>query len=653
MLVTSLKHLKQKMNDSEFFVTVMSNACTDEFNQNTLSSFSNKLPQNLELSNLNEWYVSLHSLGVSSKFRNIETPKNKNLPNFKLILRLHDSSKRSNILSCSTLGPKLVKLGLHSQFNRSKYTTAFIQSLESQPVEFMKMLSYDTDVFGGDYEDIIRKHASLAKIVSWDTTLKTTGDNGEHPSFSNSEKIYNKKKVFTVETDHIDAYFKDEYLSIDDIRDSFKNWRRLDIPLDVCIEEGEYFSIKAVESRLFECYCFTLMIHSSSVKTFCLKPETLRKTVYDNEVYYCKDFNNRHDFLIGQSKNWYYNYPQVICVECDQVKEQIHNSELEKHTSVICPEFNKKEVYYNFLSEIRHFHPVRNNYLNALTIRLKDLDGNLLDLQPGPATYVKLLFKKMEPSSSFNIRLSEKNSSFETKLPQPVNLDQRWKVSLSSISFPTEFLPLPFDREKRKIFYTAGNNINATTLPNIQYTKSLLVRLLSQFFDKGGIKIAVVNDRLNITCGKETLVGFSKPIAHILGFDEDINSDKYPSPDFKYKHVQDYVLVTAKAAAHQKSFFHGTMNMDYLMPCYLMVYANIIDHCIVGAQYIKLLRIVPINKFTGNNYDLHEFPQAEYHGLEYTYFDSIKIEIRDHSGELVNFIDKKLSLNFHFSCEKM
>lgn len=84
-----------------------------------------------------------------------------------------------------------------------------------------------------------------------------------------------------------------------------------------------------------------------------------------------------------------------------------------------------------------------------------------------------------------------------------------------------------------------------------------------------------------------------------------------------------------------------------------MVYANIIDHCIVGAQYIKLLRIVPINKFTGNNYDLHEFPQAEYHGLEYTYFDSIKIEIRDHSGELVNFIDKKLSLNFHFSCEKM
>lgn len=147
--MTSLKHLKQKMNDSEFFVTVMSNACTDEFNQNTLSSFSNKLPRNLELSNLNEWYVSLHSLGVSSKFWNIETPKNKNLPNFKLILRLHDSSKRSNILSCSTLGPKLVKLGLHSQFNRSKYTTAFIQSLESQPVEFMKMLSYDTDVFGG------------------------------------------------------------------------------------------------------------------------------------------------------------------------------------------------------------------------------------------------------------------------------------------------------------------------------------------------------------------------------------------------------------------------------------------------------------------------------------------------------------------------
>jgi len=79
--------------NSDFFVALMSNACTDEYTENSLSSFSNKLPQNVVFDNLNEWFVSVHSLGVSTKFFNVKSSKSEHLPNFKLIVKVHDPVK--------------------------------------------------------------------------------------------------------------------------------------------------------------------------------------------------------------------------------------------------------------------------------------------------------------------------------------------------------------------------------------------------------------------------------------------------------------------------------------------------------------------------------------------------------------------------------
>lgn len=634
---------------NEFFVTLMSNACTNEFSDNTLSNFSNKLPQNLNFDNLQEWFMSVHSLGVSTKFFNVKTPRNKYLPNFKLIVKVRDPAKAK----ASTLQQNIVRFGSpemwHAQFNENKYEKSFIESLKEQPIKFMEVLSHDHNVYSKDKEAILLNHLKLSDIES----SNYSGPPVSNLSIEDTTQLYESRVVYSVDTDFIEISFNNDFLTVKQIAESFNIWDKLGVPLKVHAKKKDYFMIMSCESDLFDCYGFTLMIHSNSVKNFSFLAETLRKTKYNGEDYFCKDFNSRHDILVGQSKNWYYNYPEIISVECDQVKEQIHNSVLEKHVAMVCPHFQEKEEYYNFVTEIHNFHPVCNNYLDSISVKLKDLNNSLLSLLPGPATYIKFLFKKMDSSDSFNIKLSKNSNSFETVLPQPVNLDHSWRCTLSSISFPTEYLPLPFTAKNRKMWYVEGDVTKVSTLPNIQYTKGILAQMVNQFFSKIGVNFIVENDRILLSSNKSIKFGFSTPVAHILGFDKELNSDRYPTQHFTYSANSEVVSVELKTnMAAKVPLFHRPINIDYLRPNYLMVYANVIDHCIVGSQYIKLLRIVPVNLYNGNSYQLHEFPQTEYHGLESTYFDSIKIDIRDHAGELVNFIGKKITLNLHFSREQ-
>ena len=257
----------------------------------------------------------------------------------------------------------------------------------------------------------------------------------------------------------------------------------------------------------------------------------------------------------------------------------------------------------------------------------------------------------MDEADSFPVRLSQIGNSFNTVLPQPLNLDHSWKCTLTSMSFPGEFLPLPIDHNKRKVWYIgSGTNIKAISLPNIQYSKNLLIQVINQFFRQSGASFNLENDRFLVSngSGKKLNFGFSESIAHILGFDEKLNSDLVYNENFAYAKINGHVGVQLKTLnVRNVPVFHKIVNIDHLRPCYLMVYANIIDHSVVGSQYLKLLRNVPVHRHIG--YDLHEFKQPEYHGLESTYFDSINIEIRDHTGELVNFIAKKIVLNIKFS----
>ena len=637
---------------NNFFVTLLSNACTDNFEDNTLSSFTNKLPQSLSFGDLDKWQVAVHSLGVSAKFDDLHKFNDASLPDFRVIIRARDLKKYKS----STLHNKLESFSKsgdtsHSSFKEKRYEKNFVKSLRRQPLEFMETFSHDHNVFEANETELLRAHQDSVAMEN-----KGVKDLGKKMEEVDSRIMLNTLYFYFVnDGDHeIDISLGKKRVAIENISEQFAIWGKLGIPLKIQADKKEYFTISAIETEadIFNLYGFTLLIHHNAAEKFLLPTNILRETTVYGEKYYCKDFNSKNDVLVGESRNWSHNFPDLIDIECSPVKEEIHNSLLEKRVALVCPSFQNKDVYYTYVADIHNFRPVSNNYLDCITVKLKDLDSNLLPLLPGPASYVKLLFKKMDGDDSFPVKLSGFDNSFNTVLPQPLNLDHSWKCTLTSMSFPGEFLPLPIDENKRKVWWIgSGGVIRALTLPNIQYSKTLLIQVINQFFRRCGISFNLENDRFLVSSERKLNFGFSKSIAHILGFDDELNSGLESNKNFAYASINDHVGVQFKTLnVKNVPLFHKIVNIDYLRPCYLMVYANIIDHSVVGSQYLKLLRNVPVHKHTA--YDLHEFKQPEYHGLESTYFDSIDIEIRDHTGELVNFIAKKIVLNIKFSRDK-
>ena len=58
-----------------FYVTVFSNACTNKYQQNTLTSFKNDLPISYTLKPRDNWCIALKSIGFLNNFKNIKLPE--------------------------------------------------------------------------------------------------------------------------------------------------------------------------------------------------------------------------------------------------------------------------------------------------------------------------------------------------------------------------------------------------------------------------------------------------------------------------------------------------------------------------------------------------------------------------------------------------
>lgn len=78
------------------------------------------------------------------------------------------------------------------------------------------------------------------------------------------------------------------------------------------------------------------------------------------------------------------------------------------------------------------------------------------------------------------------------------------------------------------------------------------------------------------------------------------------------------------------------INMTYMHPRYVMVYANIMQPVLVAGEYRKLLRISPIEN-TELDFITKYFRHKEYSRLENTVIDTIHIVLASHDGRRINF----------------
>lgn len=381
----------------------------------------------------------------------------------------------------------------------------------------------------------------------------------------------------------------------------------------------------------------------------------------NGEDYYRIYLHNRFQYVQLNLKNISKkHYPNIIKVQCDQIRSQIFDSQNSKDLLIFHPDIPQSDPFFFHEVERTQFLPLENTILDDLNFKLLDEDNVQLNLNEGIATIVKLRLKKMSYyKKSFTVRLTSRTSKFyksntasdfTVNLPQTLIFDdERWKVSVSSINLPNVFSTLPpnnfmwflFKTEtglKRKILYT---------VPNTNFTKDEFLSHTNNFFESvsPGKKLLHFQEELKSGAYEKTLVikifqeasilQISKDLALLLG---------YGAADFEIKkdvQFKNFVINTIPQNTTQNIQMSHPINIDYFQPSYAMLYSDIVKPTIIGSGYANILKVFPIFK-RNDSYLIHQFKDPEHYSLQNNEIKSITLNFKNHSGENLNFASKNI-----------
>ena len=442
-------------------------------------------------------------------------------------------------------------------------------------------------------------------------------------------------------------YFPEGTLTEETIKKSLRVLDDFDIEYNVTPNSYLGFYVKEGSEKF---YCIS--IHENTMSYFQLSKRGMKKVRLADENYYYGWLTPGGGAVLGSTKNWYKQLPEVIKIECSEICEQIYNNQLTKDLNVFFPLISENMVYYFHEFLVRQYVKLSNCDISKISITLKDENNKNLPITSGVASFVKLNFKKMPYNyESFNVGVTSHEGEgcfFTSNMPRTYYLDSDWKVSLSSINFPNNFKPLAHEKSSRIIFY--GNNkklreVKKLEIPNLMWTEITLIAMLNEtmqefaHFTVGALSI------YTFTLKKKAIISLTSSVCSILGFDP--KSDK----DYFLKKSEGYVFFNPSNEDIEIPM-NNSFNIDYLKPKYMMLYADFIQPSIVGESYSKLLKIIQIPN-NNANYHTDEFQHQETHSLENTLIKTMHFEIRSHTGELINFADSKnIFLNLLFSKNK-
>ena len=222
-------------------------------------------------------------------------------------------------------------------------------------------------------------------------------------------------------------------------------------------------------------------------------------------------------------------------------------------------------------------------------------------------------------------------TQFTTRLKNPLQLDGQYKVALTEIMFPINWkfrqdasiIVTENDKKRTEIFeikFYAYDSVQDlfTNVNDFMRRKSVPITF---FYNKSQLK-ASVNINLPWT------IEFSNGLHRELGF--------------KYTRIQATganTLITANEKIYPQL---NTINALY-------VYTDIVEHQYVGDEIAPLLRVVSVDNksnFGDNVNTIYSSPH--YVPVSRNYIETIRVDIRDDTGEQIQFSSGKVLLKLHF-----
>ena len=246
--------------------------------------------------------------------------------------------------------------------------------------------------------------------------------------------------------------------------------------------------------------------------------------------------------------------------------------------------------------------------------------------------------KKFYPKSS--------NTEFTINLPETLQLQGNWELTLKSLFIPSKMYNILGD----KFFFIFKSRKHNTkiVIEEGHYTMEGLLDIMQFHFNKEEIPIKIylnkkkndgkVEMKFNLkgkTHTKKTNELFFSPhLANVLGFTHDLFVSnwirEYYDYEYEYGHLLTfhYVIDKIKQAPYAP-------NINLLLPRYLIILTSIVKNTIFGGQHVKLLQLVVNNANDQSDILSLDFLHNEYVSVDLQEIKSIDIKIVDVTGETI------------------
>ena len=293
---------------------------------------------------------------------------------------------------------------------------------------------------------------------------------------------------------------------------------------------------------------------------------------------------------------------------------------------------------------------------------------------------------------------TNKPSHFKVKLPQELHVDQSYKMALTSINYPCNFATYPNDQYCLYLCsYKYNNNSYKMNTPrglkldrNTHYSMELLIAGLDNFLffsaiggvrqDKKSqsVKFEIYFGHKDFIQNDEVILFISKPLLQILGYEkrENFADDHIFNESAKIKlrpckscdviqteenslflnyNSSNYIPFQMTKTLGSNTIpsqsmcvntdgsqihidFLGRQNLRYLHPKYLMIYLNVLNPSLVGGEFLKILKVVPV-VYTESMFHIEEMENKDYISLQNYILNMLEFEIRSHDGAPIRYPD--------------
>ena len=631
-------------------VFIISNGSPQFHPNNSLTHFKNKLPIEIELNN---YEVAVESLGFSTTFKHITIPEN-DYPSFfisqsRLKSYTITPEYEKDDLKNSRIAQLKTELDLLSNSDKLNHNTK-----DTFPFYFKNNETYNSTKLKDFFSQINRKSGSNIKYDGEDK-ISFSVPEGVNRETRDEEIVLDREKRNEKITNSYWLVCHKSFIQSFNIvpfnlhtvrysgEDDF-NTLNLFFP-DGCkiinknLEKGE----------------MTLKVSLLTTKVYYKNVEYLAIHIQSSfHEINCSDIKSLTQF----------HFPDLIKLKCENIKQQILNSSYSKDLVVFCPDFSKKEKFFYHEFDSLQYVPLSNTILKDIEISICEENNEALHLAPGTPTIVKLLFRKIDMNKkSFNVRISStsnlnfpKNisSSFKVKLPNLDDLDRKWKVALTSISHPNNFNTFLSDEDSRSLRITWKNGEEVMKyklcLKEDYDSSDQIIDELKTFFTKNNIgEVLVESERICFIFPRNCVLTIGNYLLRILGFTYTNSMTTFRKySKFSIKDYTEHEFIKSDGG-NILFCFQEKITLNLLDPKYICLYANFISPTILGGEYHKILRIIPIRE-KKSGYIISEFKHREFHELQNTEINELEIQLRAHDGELINFKSKQnIILNLLFS----